>query len=216
MKTYKEYYQFGLKKFLEWEGKQKEEWWKKNSLDSFLDMDGEYLEGVRTLDREKKNDAGIILNLTNIRNSEWNILFTMLGQALVDWCVEHKRTNKLHSFRVTITKIIDENFQEVYVPEFVLEKSDGQGDGRVIEEEKTPGFLKEFENCAGGLCDLVMEFIDRHKKNIPIDWNFFLFGLDNLSVSCLFKEWVAASDGYMCLGNLDEDTDSYKMFLECM
>ena len=27
MKTYKEYYQFGLKKFLEWEGRQKEEWW---------------------------------------------------------------------------------------------------------------------------------------------------------------------------------------------
>ena len=45
---------------------------------------GDYLKGTKFLSRDEKNDASLFINRTNVKNSEWSILFSMLGQVLVD------------------------------------------------------------------------------------------------------------------------------------
>ena len=89
MRTYKEYYQFGLDEHLDWKSKQKDEWWRAKQYKGDLELKGEYLETATPLSEEEKNDSSFFKNHTNMKNSKWNILFTMLGQALIDWCVEN-------------------------------------------------------------------------------------------------------------------------------
>ena len=94
MKTYKEYYQIGLDEYLNWKSKQKGEWWRKNltkQQKSDLELKGEYLETITPLSEEEKNDSPLFKNRTNVKNSEWDILFSMLGRALGAWKMENKK-----------------------------------------------------------------------------------------------------------------------------
>ena len=79
MKTYKEYYQIGLEDHLNWKSKQKDEWWRTNQQKGDLELKGEYLETITPLSEEEKNDSPLFNNYTNVKNSEWSILFSMLG-----------------------------------------------------------------------------------------------------------------------------------------
>ena len=60
MKTYKEYYQFGLGEHFDWKSKQKEEWWKKGDQSS-LEPKGDYIETVKFLSVDEKNDASLFV-----------------------------------------------------------------------------------------------------------------------------------------------------------
>lgn len=212
MKTYREYYQFGLEHHLNWRSYQKEEWWKKCNQDS-LKPKGDYIESVRFLTIDEKNDASIFINTTNVKNSEWSILFSMLGQALVDWCVENVDWKDLWSFDFRLDRFI-ENGEVFYYPTFKVTNSDYNDGWRKTVEETNGKKLKKFEKCSEFLFDMVTRFIDSNGKNIPNDWNHFSFGLDDLSESCQYGEWVCSSDGYIGLMNITDGI--YDQFVECM
>lgn len=213
MKTYKEYYQFGLGKHFDWKSKQKEEWWKRGDQSS-LEPKGDYIETVKFLSVDEKNDASLFINTTNIKNSEWDILFSMLGQALVDWCVENVKYENLWSFDLKIERYV-ENGENIYLPTFkVTNYKKTESSFPQTAEETNVKKLNNFKKCSEFLFDMVTRFIESNGKNIPNDWNHFSFGLDGLSHSCEYGEWVCTSDGYMNLMNVTDG--EYDQFVECM
>jgi hypothetical protein len=212
MKNYKEYYKFGVNEHNTWLSEQDEEWWKKPTVfnKDNLTLEGDYIETIQPLDVNKKNDSSIFVNHTNIKNSEWCILTSMLGQALIDWCMENNE-NKLWSFNIKINKIIDNN-DSLYDCSFGVRRYlDNSYECPRIEDDET---LKKFQGCCDFLCDLVIEFIEKNGKDIPNDWNVFSFSLDDLMTSCEFGKWVAASDCYLGLGSDNDDT--YNEFVVSM
>lgn len=216
MRTYKEYYQFGLNEHLDWKSKQEEEWWRNKNEYDYLKTKGDYIETVNFLTIDEKNDASLFVNTTNVKNSEWDILFSMLGQVLVDWCVENVKCDDLWSFNFRIDRDVDENGQNLYDHSFFVKKSLPDKDWPKIEDVTDEDELKKFEGCGEFLCDIVARFIESHSTDIPNDWNHFSFGLDDLAASCKWGEWIPASDGYMNLGYYDEKTNYYEDFVECM
>jgi len=213
MRTYKEYYDLALAHHLDWLSKQDEEWWRKGN-DEYLDIKGDYIETVNFISNYKKNDASLFNNHTNVKNTEWSILFDMLGQALVDWCVENVNYEDLWGMGIVMKKTI-EGCSEFYECSQYVNKFDPSKQGEIfkVEDEKE---LKKYDGCLDFLCDLVEQFLTSHKNDIPNDWNYFSFGLDSLYVSCKYGEWVCASDGYINLGNYDEEKEEYDTFVECM
>ena len=117
MRTYKEYYQIGLDEHLDWESNEKDEWWRTMECNGDLELKGEYLETITHLSVEEKNDSPLFENHTNVKNSEWTILFSMLGQALVDWCVENGKQENLWSFSIKVKRVID-GIEDFYIPSF--------------------------------------------------------------------------------------------------
>jgi len=212
MKTYKEYYQIGLNHYLQWKYSQKDEWWRKKAFCGHLDLKGDYIETVRFISKDEKNDGSLFVNGTNLKNSEWDILFSMLGQALVDWCVENVEYKDIWSVNFRIDRTIDETGKNVYDHSVFVKIVLKDKIEDVTDEEE----LQKYEGCGEFLCDLVARFIESHSKDIPNDWNSFSFGLDSLSESCKWGEWVCVSDGYMNLGNYNEETKEYDEFVECM
>ena len=213
MKSYKEYYQIGLSHHLDWKSKQDTEWWKERSLIGHLDLKGDYIETVKFLSVDEKNDASLFVNSTNVKNSEWGILFDMLGQALVDWCVENVDYSNLWSFDFRVDKYFEDG-KIFYVPKFKVTNFTAKGNWPETAEETNEEKLKDFEGCKDFLVDLTVRFIESHGKNIPNDWNSFSFGLDSLYDSCKWGKWVSSSDGYMNLLNVNGE--DYDQFVECM
>jgi len=213
MKEYEEYYKFGLNEHLDWKSRQEEEWWRNKKYNDKLKTKGDYIETVNFITIDEKNDASLFANTTNVKNSEWCILFSMLGQALVDWCRENVDYENLWSFGVQFKRGINEYGATRYIPEITVKIMKGETG---IEEVTDETVLKKFEDCEFELCRLVDTFLYNHGKNIPNDWNYFSFGLDCLYESCKWGEWVCSSDGYMNLGNYNEETKEYDEFVECM
>ena len=213
MKEYEEYYKFGLNEHLDWKSRQEEEWWRNKKYSDKLKTKGDYIETVNFLTIDEKNDASLFANTTNVKNSEWCILFSMLGQALVDWCRENVDYENLWSFGIQFKRGINEYGATNYIPEITVKKMKGKTG---IEEITDETVLKKFEDCEFELCRLVDTFLYTHGKNIPNDWNYFSFGLDCLYESCKWGEWVCSSDGYMNRGNYNEETMYYDEFVECM
>ena len=213
MKTYKEYYQIGLDKHLDWKSKQKDEWWRKEEYKNDLELKGEYLETITPLSEEKKNDSSIFKNHTNVKNSEWDILFSMLGQALVDWCVENGKQENLWSFSIKVKRVID-GIDDLYIPSFNVQYyfPDAQVVKSLEDESKREGFV----DCQDFLLGLISEFLERNKRDLPLDWNMFCFGLDDLESSCRYGIWTSASDGYMDLASVDDENKESELYVECM
>ena len=216
MKFYKEYYKLGLDQYLQWKYSQKDEWWRKKEFYGHLDYKGDYIETVRLISKEEKNDGSLFVNGTNVKNSKWDILFSMLGQALVDWCVENVEYKKLWAINFRIDRTVDENGQNVYDHSVSVKEYIPGNDWQRIENVKDEDELQKFDGCGEFLCDLVARFIESQGTDIPNDWNYFSFGLDSLSDSCKRGVWVCTSDGYMNLGHNDEKTKEYEEFVECM
>ena len=210
MRTYKEYYQLGKEDHLSWLDFQKEKWWTLGDQ-KHNHTTGEYLETTKFLTLNEKNDASLFTNHTNVRNSEWSILFHMLGQALVDWMNENGKGADLWSFGFEMNRVID-GTADVYECPFYVKKT-VDDEIQKIEDEET---LKEYEGCRDFLCDLVERFISDHRIDFPLDWNYFAFGLDSLHSSCEYGEWVPASDGYLNFGNLDKELDNYDEYVLSM
>ena len=213
MKTYKEYYQFGLDEHLDWKSKQKDEWWRAKQNKDELELKGEYLETVTPLSEEEKNDSPLFKNHTNVKNSEWAILFGMLGQALVDWCVENGKQENLWSFSIKVKRVID-GIDDLYIPSFNVQYyfPDAQVVKSLEDESKREGFV----DCQDFLLGLISEFLERNGRDIPLDWNGFWFGLDDLSASCRYGDWVGASDGYMDLASVNDESKDSKIYVRCM
>ena len=213
MKTYKEYYQIGLDHHLDWKSKQKDEWWRTNQQKGDLELKGEYLETITPLSEEEKNDSPIFKNHTNVKNSEWAILFGMLGQALVDWCVENGKQENLWSFSINVKRVID-GIDDLYIPSFNVKYyfPDAQVVKSLEDESKREGFV----DCQDFLLGLVSEFLERNKRDLPLDWNMFCFGLDDLESSCRYGIWTSASDGYMDLASVDDENKENELYVECM
>lgn len=218
MKTYKEYYQLAKEGHLSWLDSQKEKWWTMGDLKE-LHTQGDYIETVKFLTLNEKNDASLFTNHTNVRNSEWSILFHMLGQALVDWMNENGKGNNLWSFGFEMNRVVDGTTDVYHCPFYVKAvvptTYDYEEDIKKIEDEKE---LDEYSGCRDFLCDLVDRFISDHKVNLPLDWNYFSFGLDSLYSSCEYGMWVCASDGYLNFGNLQDwkRRDGYSEYVMSM
>jgi len=212
MRSFKEYYDLAMEQHLKWLSYQKDQWWKSKDH-SWRTVKGDYIETVHFLTDEEKNDSSLFHNHTNVKNSEWGILFNMLGQALVDWCCENTNYEKLWSFGFKINREID-GCSSFYNCSYSVNNYDFVNKERVdvVDEDE----LKKFDGCDDFLCDLVDTFMSIHGKDIPNDWNYFSFGLDSLMSSCQYGEWVCDSDGYIELGNYDENTDEYDEYVECM
>ena len=213
MKTYKEYYQFGLDNHLDWKSKQKDEWWRAKQNKDELDLKGEYLETITPLSEEEKNDSPLFNNYTNVKNSEWSILFSMLGQALVDWCVENGKQENLWSFSIKVKRVVD-GIEDLYIPSFNVKYyfPDAQVVKSLEDESKREGFV----GCQDFLFELISEFLERNKRDLPLDWNTFWFGLDDLESSCKYGVWTPASDGYMDLASVDDENKKNELYVECM
>ena len=213
MRTYKEYYQFGLEDHLDWKSKQKDEWWRTNQQKGDLELKGEYLETITPLSEEEKNDSPLFNNYTNVKNSEWSILFSMLGQALVDWCVENGKQENLWSFSIKVKRVVD-GIEDLYIPTFYVKyySTDNQVVKNLEDESKREGFV----GCQDFLFELISEFLERNKRDLPLDWNMFWFGLDDLMSSCKYGEWVSDSDGYMDLASVDDENKENELYVECM
>lgn len=213
MKTYNEYYQFGLDEHLDWKSKEKDEWWRKEEYKNDLELKGEYLENITPLSEEEKNDSPLFKNHTNVKNSEWSILFGMLGQALVDWCVENGKQENLWSFSIKVNRVVD-GMKDLYIPSFNVKCyfPDNQVVTSIEDESKREGFV----GCQNFLLELISEFLERNKKDLPLNWNMFCFGLDDLETSCKYGEWVSASDGYMDLASVNDENKENEIYVECM
>lgn len=213
MKTYNEYYQFGLDEHLDWKSKEKDEWWRKEEYKNDLELKGEYLENITPLSEEEKNDSPLFKNHTNLKNSEWSILFDMLGQALVDWCVENGKQENLWSFSIKVNRVVD-GMEDLYIPSFNVKCyfPDNQVVTSLEDESKREGFV----GCQNFLLGLISEFLERNKKDLPLNWNMFCFGLDDLETSCKYGEWVSASDGYMDLASVNDENKENEIYVECM
>lgn len=212
MRSYKEYYDLSKEHELIWKSRQTEEWWKKKPFNDGLELTGDYIETIKELDENEKNDSSLFRNHTNVLNSEWGILFNMLGQVLVDWCVENNETNRW-SFMVSINRVVD-GLDDVYVCQHKVKTIIKDSPETDVDKK----VLKKFEDCRNVLCDIIWDFIYKHKNDLPCDWNCFVFSLDDLQESCKYGQWVAASDGYMCLSNVDMDGDGDQRdeFVLCM
>lgn len=217
MRTFKEYYDLAMKHHLTWLYNQKEEWWKDKHSFDYLSPKGDYIETVNFLTIDEKNDSSLFHNHTNVKNSEWGILFSMLGQALVDWCRDNVDWENLWSFNFKIKRNID-GCSNIYDCSYSVNNYDFVN--KTVVEVEEENVLERYKSCSEFLCDLVDWFITKHGKDIPNDWNYFSFGLDSLMDSCEWGEWVCASDGYMNLGNLNtinsEDNFEYDEYVECM
>ena len=213
MKTYKEYYQFGLNDELDWKSKQKDEWWRAKQYKGDLKLKGEYLETITPLSEEEKNDSSFFKNHTNVKNSEWSILFTMLGQALIDWCVENGKQENLWSFSIKVKRVVD-GVEDLYIPSFNVKyyNPDTQVVKRLEDKSKREGFV----GCQDFLLGLVSEFLEMNKRDLPLDWNMFYFSLDALETSCEYGVWLPVSDGHMNLASVDEKNNECEIYLECM
>lgn len=213
MRTYNEYYQFGLDDELDWKSKEKDEWWRKEEYKNDLELKGEYLETITPLSEEEKNDSPLFKNHTNVKNSEWSILFGMLGQALVDWCVENGKQENLWSFSIKVNRVVD-GMEDLYIPSFNVKCyfPDNQVVTSLEDESKREGFV----GCQNFLLGLISEFLERNKKDLPLNWNMFCFGLDDLETSCKYGEWVSASDGYMDLASVNDENKENELYVECM
>ena len=213
MKTYKEYYQFGLDEQLDWKSKEKDEWWRTKQQKSNLELKGEYLETITPLSEEEKNDSSLFNNHTNVKNSEWSILFTILGQALIDWCVENGKQENLWSFSIKVNRVVD-GVEDIYIPSFKVKYycPDTQVVENIEDESKREGFV----DCQDFLLDLVSEFIEKNKRDLPLDWNMFWFDLDELETSCKYGKWAPDSDGHINLSYIDEKNKIYELYVECM
>ena len=213
MRTYTEYYLFGLDEHLDWKSKQKDEWWRAKQYKGDLELKGEYLETATPLSEEEKNDSSFFKNHTNMKNSKWNILFTMLGQALIDWCVENGKQENLWSFSIKVKRVVD-GVEDLYIPSFNVKyyDSDNQVVKRLEDKSKREGFV----GCQDFLLGLVSEFLEMNKKDLPLDWNMFYFGLDALETSCEYGKWLPVSDGHMNLASVDEKNNECEIYIECM
>ena len=213
MRTYKEYYQIELEDHLDWKSKQKDEWWRKEEYKNDLELKGEYLETITPLSEKEKNDSSIFKNHTNVKNSDWDILFSMLGQALVDWCVENGKQENLWSFSIKVKRVVD-GIVDLYIPTFYVKyySTDNQVVKNLEDESKREGFV----GCQDFLFELISEFLERNKRDLPLDWNMFWFGLDDLMSSCKYGEWVSDSDGYMDLASVNDENKENELYVECM
>ena len=213
MRTYKEYYQIAQEQHLAWKSIQQEEWWKKGSYKGDLELRGEYLETVTLLPEDEKNDSSIFENHTNVKNSEWNILFSMLGRALVEWCVENERQEDLWSFSIKVKRVVD-GVEDLYIPSFNVKYYDP--DNQVVKRLEDKSKREGFVGCQDFLLGLVSEFLEMNKKDLPLDWNMFYFGLDALETSCEYGKWLPVSDGHMNLASVDEKNNECEIYIECM
>ena len=213
MRTYKEYYQIGLDNYLDWKSKQKDEWWRKEQYKNDLELKGEYLETITPLSEEEKNDSPLFNNYTNVKNSEWSILFSMLGQALVDWCVENGKQENLWSFSIKVNRVVD-GIEDIYIPSFNVRYyfPDTQVVKSIEDESKREGFV----DCQNFLLGLISEFLEKNKRDLPLDWNMFWFDLDELETSCKYGGWVSDSDGHINLSYIDKKNNKYELYVECM
>ena len=215
MRSYKEYYNLAKDEHLNWLAmpEQQNEWWKKDEYNRFKELEvmGDYLEGTKFLSRDEKNDASLFINRTNVKNSEWCILFHMLGQVLVDWCVENGKKD-FWAFNIHIKRVVD-GLVEIYDPIFNVDVIDSNDYRAEITDKKE---LKFWEDCRNVLCDIIWEFIYTHKGDIPEDWNRISFGLDDLSASVEAKEWVCFSDGHLDLDCIHSNDNGCDTFVECM
>lgn len=213
MRSYREYYHLALEEQKEWlaDPQQADGWWKKNEFDRLKNftVKGDFLPGVKFLTIDQKNDVSCFVNHTNVKNSEIDMLFFMLGQALIDWCVENGKT-EFWSFDLSVNRALD-GLTEYYVPSIKVSVPAGEYGYDIISDKKE---LKKWDECGNFLCDIIWEFIHTHRHDIPNDWNNICFGLDDLPASVKAGEWVCFSDGYINMGC--KTNDDYDVYVECM
>lgn len=190
MRSYKEYYKMGFGYYQDWYwANQDFDWWKyRPEMEDNLNIIGDYLESTYFLDPDVKCDASVIENHTNVRNSEWCILFNMIGRIVIDYHKENSLTDS-YEYSCNIDIELNDDFSRTY-------KFDA-GDQ-----------LSLF------ICDILDEFLSSHKNNIPNDLNYFKFYMDGIYHSVNYGYWTSASDAYMSLGY--QGDDDRERYVECM
>lgn len=211
MRTFQEYYDRFLAEEQDWLKSQDREWWKPGN-ERNLGIRGTYPETTVFLSIEEKNDVSFLVNHTNVKNIKWGILFSMLAQALVDWCKEKGATwEDLWCYGIVIKKTIEDG-RVTYIYRHSLRNCNDQEWNYETDEKRN----ELFEGLDDFICDLFDRFLEDNMPDVPLDWNYFSFSLDSLSTSVKYGEWVPASDGSMNLGNFNEETKEYDEYVECM
>ena len=110
-------------------------------------------------------------------------------------------------------RVVDE-VEDLYIPSFNVKyyNPDTQTIKRLEDESKREGFV----GCQDFLLGLVSEFLEMNKRDLPLDWNMFYFGLDDLESSCRYGVWTPSSDGNMNLASVDEKNNECEIYIECM
>lgn len=204
VKSYTEYYKKFKDEHKLWKLVQKDEWWKDNK--ETMEIKGEYIN-VLMPDYER-NDAPIMVNHTLVKNSEYDILFNMLGQHVIDFCNEHDKKN-IYCCIIKIRRIID-GIDDVYIPDVCVKKKlDGDYGWKIIDDP-------DFDEYKYMVCDILDRFLHLHKDMMPIDWDMFSFSLDCIDESCKEGHWICCSDGSMGFGNISEDMKTYTEYVCCL
>ena len=127
--------------------------------------------------------------------------------------VENEKQENLWSFSIKVNRVVD-GVEDIYIPSFKVKYyfPDTQIVKSVEDESKREGFV----GCQDFLFELISEFLERNKRDLPLDWNMFWFGLDDLMSSCKYGEWVSDSDGYMDLASVDDENKENELYVECM
>ena len=170
----------------------------------FDDVDGP-LHGLGCGQDLGKEDQSLVEHVADLLHT--------LGQALVDWCVENGKQENLWSFSIKVKRVVD-GIEDLYIPTFYVKyySTDNQVVKNLEDESKREGFV----GCQDFLFELISEFLERNKRDLPLDWNMFWFGLDDLMSSCKYGVWVSDSDGYMDLASVDDENKENKLYVECM
>lgn len=201
MKDFKTYIKLSKKRDSIWYKQQKDFWWKFDDFPKEMNLEGNYYN-PRTIDY--RNDIPIMENHTNIKNSEWNALEDAMGQFLIEWLKEHKKS--IDIYRLSITRVIDK-MDNVYLIDVVTKARNDKG--HLVENKET-----DFYEVGNQHCNFLDSFITSHKDDLPLDWNYFSFSLDGIHNDYSEDEWCAWVDGYMSLGN--HNGEEYKKYVCCL
>lgn len=188
-KTYKDYYREFSKKINGAIYSAKTEFWKElNYRDS--EVRGTYLFPSENY-LPTKSDTGIHINLTRVKNSKYDILYTMLTQHLVDYLREHN-LYYVSNVQISVEKIIDGK-DCFYVPKIDVYKKYSKGLKR-IDNFDLEEYLTEF-------CEIIDRFVTDNFYDIPLEMDKFLLYLEEVEYSYDNGQWGPYTDGYMNFSN---------------
>lgn len=207
MKTYKEYYELSKdqcsKSLMKDEQRYGKNWWKLND---------EYTQNkfktTQNYDFIKplidKNDTPLIMNTTNVYNSEWVILHHMFVQMVIDYIKDNNIDDNLYSYCININLDKPRKKWSIFLKraekESIILPESEPYDFPSYEFICDEDIISKFNSLNKHIYNCVKKFIEKHKDDIPIFLNNINFSIDELKSSLEYGAWVPSSDSSLSAG----------------